>query len=189
MDGTSVSDVAVAHGMTVAQLHAMEGTDDGRRWELIDGELFVSPAPRFGHQEVIGKLYVALRDAAAPRRVPMSPVDVRVGARTVVQPDLVVYSVADSQRLGPESGAPDGVLPEIAIEVSSPSTRRLDLVHKRRLFERAGVREYWFVDRQAGVVDVYEFGVEDDLRTTAEDAPVPSRLVTLDVAVAALLAW
>lgn len=189
MDGTEVSDVAVASGMTVAELHARTDTDDGRRWELIDGELFVSPAPRPGHQEVILKLAGALRAIDDGRRVLIAPVDIQVGSRTVVQPDVVAFSPDDSDTLHPESPPPHGMVPEIAIEVSSPSTRRLDLVHKRRLYERSGVAEYWFVDREAGVVDVYAFGADDDLRTSSGDARVPSDLVELDTTVADLLAW
>lgn len=190
MDGTGVSaDVAIASGMTVAELHARTDTDDGRRWELIDGELFVSPAPRPGHQEVILKLAGALRAIDDGRRVLVAPVDIQVGPRTVVQPDVVAFSPDDSDALNPESAPPDGMAPEIAIEVSSPTTRRIDLIHKRRLYERIGVAEYWFVDREAGVVDVYVFGAVDDLRTSSGDQPIRSELVELDATVADLLAW
>lgn len=189
MDGTDVSDVAVASGMTVAELHARSDTDDGRRWELIDGELFVSPAPVPGHQEVIAKLLWLLRDIGDGRRTLGAPVDIQDGPRTVVQPDVVVFSASDAGVLDPESAPPDGMAPEIAIEVSSPSTRRIDLVHKRRLYEHMGVAEYWFVDREAEVVDVYAFGADDDLRTSSGDERVPSDLMVLDTTVEDLLAW
>jgi Uma2 family endonuclease len=201
MDGTDVAStdvvdtdttragVAVAHGMTVAELHAMEGTDDGRRWELIDGELFVSPAPNFGHQGVLRNMFLVLVRALGERRVFFAPLDIQVGPQTVVQPDVVVFTAEDEATMQPDEHVRDGLIPQIAVEVSSPSTRRLDIIHKRRLYEDSGVAEYWFVDREAEVVDVYAFGADDDLRTCAGAEQIASDLVELDVTVAELLAW
>ena len=101
----------------------------------------------------------------------------------------MVFEPQHAALLDPESASPVGLVQDIAVEVSSPSTRRLDIVHKRRLYERSGVAESWFVDREAEVVDVYAFGAEDDLRTSGGDEPVHSDLVELGVTVADLLAW
>lgn len=201
MDGTDVAStqvadaggVAVAHGMTVAELHAMEGTDDGRRRELIDGELFVSPAPRLGHQEVVLRLATALRTALPDWRVLPAPVDVWVDVTTVVQPDVVGYSPKAAATLDPMGSAEQGLVPELVIEVSSPSTRRLDLVWKRALYERLPIREYWFADLDAGVIDVLG---RDDVEGTfglprSADARslVQSSLVDLEPTVDDLLSW
>lgn len=189
MDGPIVSDVALVSGMTVAELHARTDTDDGRRWELIDGELFVTPAPVPGHQRVVVRLSSALEVQGRGLLVLVAPTDIQIDDDTVVQPDIVIFQPERATVVHPESAPPVGLVPDIAVEVSSPSTRRLDIVHKRRLYERSGVAEYWFVDREAEVVDVYAFGASDDLRTASGDERVPSDLVELDVTVAALLAW
>lgn len=178
--------VAVADGLTVEDVWAIPA--DGMRRELIDGALFVSPSPRASHQQVVGNLYRALVVAAPERRAFFAPFDVIDGDRTVVQPDLVVFSVEDSLALELDAPNDSHPAPELVIEVSSPSTWRVDVVRKRRVYERIGVAEYWFVDREAGVVDVYAFG-SDDLRTCGADEPVRSDLVQLNPTVAEVLAW
>lgn len=195
MGGTDVSDVAVAergvavaHGMTVAELHAMDGTDDGRRWELIDGKLFVSPAPVPGHQRIVVRLVTALEHHGG-LLVLVAPTDIQVDDGTIVQPDVVVFASRQAGLVQPESAPAIGLVPDIAVEVSSPSTRRLDIIHKRRLYEDNDVVEYWFVDREAEVVDVYAFGADDDLRTCSGEDRIASDLVDLDVTVTELLTW
>lgn len=187
MEEAQVHGVAVASGLTVEDVWSMP--DDGVRRELIDGELFVSPSPRASHQQVLGNLYRAVVAAAPDRRVFFAPFDVVVGISTVVQPDLVVFSVEDSETLDPDAPNDAHPPPEAVIEVSSPSTWRVDVVQKRRLYERIGVSEYWFIDREAAVVDVYVFGAPDDLRTSSGDEPIRSDLLDVDVTVAELLAW
>jgi Uma2 family endonuclease len=187
MEETNVHGVAVASGLTVEDVWAIP--DDGMRRELIDGELFVSPSPKLSHQHVLGNVYRAVVEAAGGRRVYFAPLDVVMGTRTVVQPDLVAFSTEDSADLDPDGPHAAHPVPELVIEVSSPSTWRVDVVRKRRLYERMGVAEYWFVDREAEVVDVYAFGAEDDLRTSSGDDPIRSDLVALDATVEELLAW
>ena len=186
MQERTVTDLAVASGMTVAELHAIP--DDGMRRELIDGELFVTPAPMPGHQAAAAKLHAALLPVIGERLMLFAPVDVFIDDRSCVQPDLVVYSEEQRGQLSADVAPPKGLAPEVAVEISSPSTRRIDLIHKRRLFERAGVREYWFVDRKAGIVDVYVFAT-DELRSASGEQHIPSDVLVPDVTVAALLAW
>lgn len=124
---------------------------EGMRYELIDGEaVLMAPAPTLEHQDIAGEIYHQLRQAleGAPCRVFISPVDVRLpegdeadeDIATVVQPDvLLVCDAAKIDRRGVR-GAPDWV-----VEVLSPSTAARDQIAKRRLYERAGVREYWLV--------------------------------------------
>ena len=184
MDGTDMSDVAVASGMTVDELWALP--DDGQRRELIDGELFVTPAPQPGHQVGSGRLYLALQAAAGDRLVLYAPVDLLVDDRTVVQPDLVVYDADVRRDLDPTRPIPRGTVPLVAIEISSPSTRRLDLVHKRELYERIGVPEHWFVDGDVQVVDVHDLRGGAERRTASGDERVPSRIMDLGATVASL---
>src|SRR5690625_935148 len=115
--------------------------DDGHRYELLDGLLIVSPAPRFRHQDVVANLYSVLR-AAAPTglKVLFAPFDVVLAENTVIQPDLLV---------APRDAFTDTdlpVAPLLAVEVLSPSTRGVDLLLKKERLERAGCRHYWVVD-------------------------------------------
>lgn len=122
--------------------------DDGERWELIDGVPYaMSPAPSSTHQAISGELFGQLRDylKGKPCKVYHAPLDVRLKAEeeddTVVQPDLVV--ICDRSKID-EKGCKG--TPDLAIEILSPSTARMDRVLKFQLYQRAGVREYWIVD-------------------------------------------
>lgn len=121
--------------------------DDGQRYELIDGEIFVSPSPILLHQEAVAELLVRLRAYAKQQgagKVILSPMDVRLDRDIVVQPDLVFVrkgSAADNPEEPRIVGSPD-----LLIEVLSPSNRSHDQVRKRELYARFGVPEYWIVD-------------------------------------------
>jgi Uma2 family endonuclease len=134
---------------------------DDVRYELIDGVAYLmAPAPTLAHQDVVGEVYFQLRRAleGKPCRVYVSPLDVRLPKAdeadervdTVVQPDvLVVCDPGKTDRRGLR-GAPD-----LAVEVLSPGTASHDQVRKRRVYERAGVREYWLVHPIDRVITVY----------------------------------
>lgn len=115
--------------------------DDGRRYELVDGSLIVTPAPSRRHQRVVVRLAVLL-DAACPDslEVLVAPFDVALDDHTVLQPDLLVARRADfNDRDLPRA-------PLLAVEVLSPSTRAVDLTLKRSRYEAAGCPSYWVVD-------------------------------------------
>jgi Uma2 family endonuclease len=135
--------------LTYADLESMP--DDGHRYELVDGTLIVTPAPRPMHQRVVGNLHLSLR-AGCPvdLEVFFAPVDVVLGISTVLQPDLLVARRSDlAERNLPAA-------PVLAVEVLSPSTRRIDLGTKRLAFEAAGVPSYWVVDPDEPSVTVFE---------------------------------
>ncbi|OUZ07855.1 hypothetical protein BHE97_15885 [Aeromicrobium sp. PE09-221] len=115
--------------------------DDGHRYELLDGMLVVSPAPRIVHQLVVGELHLLLRSSVPEDvQVLFAPVDVVLATDTVLQPDLLVAPKAaftERDLPGP---------PLLAIEVLSPTTRRLDLLLKKERLERAGCAFYWVID-------------------------------------------
>ncbi|GAA1591349.1 Uma2 family endonuclease [Kribbella hippodromi] len=115
--------------------------DDGRRYELVDGVLLVSPAPVPRHQIVSAAIYRALFAACPPElRVLYAPVDVVLAPDTVLEPDLLVaHRDAFSERDLPGP-------PLLAVEVLSPSTRRFDLMVKFSRLEAAGCAAYWVVD-------------------------------------------
>lgn len=115
--------------------------DDGLQYELADGMLLVTPAPRMRHQRVLGNLSEVMR-AAAPAHVEVffAPVDYRPNGRTSLQPDLLVVRREDVGELNITAPL------LLAVEVLSPSTRSKDLLLKRGLYEQAGVSSYWVVD-------------------------------------------
>ena len=130
------------------------------RYELIDGIAYLMTGPLRRHQEVLGQLYRQVADAldGHPCRPFIAPFDVRLpraneadaAVDTVVQPDLLV--VCDERKLDERGcrGAPDWVL-----EVLSPSTASHDLTVKRLAYQRAGVREIWFLHPTDRVLIVF----------------------------------
>ncbi|MFT4187809.1 MAG: Uma2 family endonuclease [Aeromicrobium sp.] len=146
-----VETLQVRGSWKVADLEALP--DDGRRYELIDGALVVSPAPRPVHQEVVVRLWQLL-DAAAPDHlaVHVAPLDVVLDDDTVAQPDVLV---------APREAFSEVNLPEaplLAVEVLSPGTAILDLNVKKARYERAGIASYWIVDPESLRLTAYELG-------------------------------
>jgi len=129
--------------------------EDLLRHELIDGEHHVSPAPALKHQRIVVNLTRILSTFVRAHRlgeILVAPVDVLFSERDVVEPDVLYVSRAHSDRLRERyvAGAPD-----LVIEVLSPSSRGMDRIKKRCLFEAHGVPEYWIVDPAAETVEVY----------------------------------
>lgn len=133
--------------------------DDVRR-ELIDGVIYdMSPAPRIGHQDLAGDIFVAIRQYLADKPcVPFfAPVDVYLfpdeddeDSTNVVQPDVIVVCDRSTIHDNGIHGAPD-----LVIEVLSPSTAHKDLGDKRDLYERAAVKEYWLLNPDTGAALVW----------------------------------
>ena len=145
---------------TVDMLDARE--DDGQRYELIDGELLVTPSPIDVHQMVVGELHALLREYLAGRGIGkqmVSPSDVRRADRTRnrVRPDVFVVRVAEGSRPPYPYDLSDLLL---AVEVSSPGSRRLDYHIKRELSQQSGVGTYWVIDAEARNVSCWT-GVSD----------------------------
>jgi Uma2 family endonuclease len=141
--------------------------EDGMRHELIDGEHYVTPAPFLRHQEIVGRLHLAIGTYLMTHpigRVFVAPLDVILSKFDVVEPDLLYVSNERAPELLKDwvRGAPD-----LVIEVGSESTRKRDETIKRALYERAGVIEYWIVDPEIDVVRIYR-RVDDRFRRPAE---------------------
>jgi Uma2 family endonuclease len=136
---------------TAAQVRELP--DDGKRYEVVDGELFVTPSPTWNHQDAVGELFVALRAycrAAGLGHAAVSPADIELDPRTLVQPDVFVVPLNEGRR--PKNWEDiRGLL--LVVEVLSPSTARADRSVKRRRFQRAGVPEYWIVDVDARLIE------------------------------------
>ncbi len=136
---------------TVADVQALP--DDGQRYEVIDGELFVTPAPSYRHQRAAIEMYVLLREYLAVERVGhglVAPADVIFSPKRGVQPDVFVTPLVDGH---PPERWEDVRRLLLAVEVLSPSTARADRVAKRRLFRDEVVPEYWVVDLDARTVE------------------------------------
>ena len=133
--------------------------DDGMRHELIDGEHYVTPSPNTKHQVVVGNLHLLIGNwlrANRIGRVMLSPFDVVFTKFDVVEPDLLYLSNDRAAQVLTAANV-QGV-PELVVEIGSPSTRKRDETIKRRLYERAGVSEYWVVDPELDVVRIYRAG-------------------------------
>lgn len=129
--------------------------EDGLRRELIGGELIVTAAPSGSHQDVVLELGSRLLAYAKEHggKAYVAPRDVLLSEEDVVQPDVVFVG---PDRIGAVEEAHVGGAPSLVVEVSSPSTRRLELLAKRDLYERYQIPEYWLVDLDAERIEVYQ---------------------------------
>ena len=129
--------------------------DDGWRYEVIGGELHMSPAPNAEHQSIVAALVHLLREFVRQHdlgRVLVAPIDVMLpDLASPVQPNVLLILKAN---LGIIRQRVEGV-PDLIIEVLSPGTARHDRYTKYHLYAEAGVREYWIIDPQAGAADIY----------------------------------
>jgi Uma2 family endonuclease len=117
---------------------------DGRRHELIEGALIVTPAPGAAHQMCVARVWALLDAAAGPEHLALlAPFDWVAGPQTLLQPDLLVARRADVAETGDKRLERP---PTLVVEVASPSTRMVDRGTKRLAFENAGVPTYWLVD-------------------------------------------
>jgi Uma2 family endonuclease len=128
--------------------------EDGNRYEVVYGELLVTPAPRLWHQQLVSRLHVALANYLEVHRagvVLTSPADISWGTDMLVQPDVFVVPVEQARML--EWSAIRDLL--LVAEVLSPSTPRHDRFAKRRRYQEARVPSYWIVDGEARQVEVW----------------------------------
>ena len=127
---------------------------EDKRYELLEGELLLVPAPMTYHQRILIKLSTRLHtfvESNGLGEVFIAPCDVVLSNHDVAQPDLLYVSNERSHIITPENiqGGPD-----LVVEVLSPSTADRDLGYKRTLYARHGVAEYWVVDPVAKTVEV-----------------------------------
>jgi Uma2 family endonuclease len=153
--------------------------DDGKRHELIDGEHYVTPSPNTKHQTVSLRLTVLIGSWLERNpigRLFHAPFDVVFSNFDVVEPDLLYLSnVRSAEALTPQHVR--GV-PELVIEITSPSTRKRDETIKRRLYERVGVSEYWVVDPDIDTARVYRREAETFARVVELSADAGDTLTT-----------
>ena len=131
---------------------------EDKRYELLDGELLMTPAPGERHQSTVALLGWKLIQFVSENRlgrVYIAPFDVVLSDTDVVQPDLLFVSNERAHIVTPANirGAPD-----LVVEILSPSTAERDRSFKRTLYAKHGVMEYWMVDAAAKTVTVLRLG-------------------------------
>ena len=129
--------------------------ENGKRHEIIDGELLMTPAPSPEHQRLLGRLYTVLEAVVRENdlgTVLFAPVDVVLSMTDIVQPDLVFITRERNNIVTKKNVV---AAPDLVVEILSESTEKTDRVHKKMLYERYGVREYWIVDPEQRSVEVY----------------------------------
>jgi Uma2 family endonuclease len=144
---------AAGRPFTVAELDRMP--DDGRRYELLNGALAVSPRPTTIHQVVAGRLYGALSSACPEDLCVVPEPAVMLGPQTEFDPDLVVV------RMDQIGGAKFTEPPLLVVEIRSPSTALIDLNRKKAAYEKFGVPSYWILNPDPPKSELTVFELRD----------------------------
>ena len=129
--------------------------EDGKRYEIIEGDLSMTPAPGPRHQAVqlrLGSLLLAYLDKHAVGRVFLSPIDLVLSMVDVVQPDLLFVGQSRSNIIAEKNIVG---IPNLIVEILSPSSTTRDQEEKPNLYQRYGLPEYWIVDPDSQTIDVY----------------------------------
>ena len=130
---------------------ARDAAPPGERWELVDGEVLVTPTPHWVHQRIVGRLFELItpyvRLHALGETFP-SPLDVELEPGIVLQPDILVVPTRELTR---RSDVVRRLL--LAVEIVSPSSARHDRVRKRAHYQRSRVPEYWIVDETSQTIE------------------------------------
>jgi Uma2 family endonuclease len=130
-------------------------TPEDERYELIEGELLMTPAPSMRHQRISGDLYSEVRAFVNENdlgNVFYAPCDVHLDNQNVVQPDILFVS---KERLNIISEKNIQGAPDLVIEIISEWSAYRDLVQKKKLYARFGVKEYWIVIPEESSVEIY----------------------------------
>ncbi len=128
---------------------------DERRFELIEGEIIEMAPPKIVHQRLLGRLYRTIDDLKPDGEVLLAPVEIYLDEYNIPQPDLVWVAASSICKIEELRlvGAPD-----LVIEILSPSTAKRDKTAKFELYEKHGSREYWMVDPDNRLIEVWKRG-------------------------------
>lgn len=153
--------------------------DNGKRYEIVDGILYMAPSPGRWHQEIVGEIFSYLRThvkLTGLGLVYMAPFDVVLAYNQTVQPDVSVILNDHRERITDNRivGAPD-----LVVEVISPGSAGYDRREKQNMYARAGVPEYWLVDPAAHTVEVLtlEYNEYSSLGVFQGKATLPTRVI------------
>jgi len=128
---------------------------EDKRYEIIDGDLFMVPSPNERHQHILSNIFYVLFGYVRKNKlgtVYCAPFDILFSEEDIVQPDIIFVSNKNKKIITKDNiqGAPD-----LLVEILSPSTSKRDIGIKKKLYARHGVREYWIVDPEREMVDVF----------------------------------
>src|ERR1700756_2966294 len=163
--------------LTVVEYRNLPET--GPRYQLIEGDLYMAPAPNRFHQDISRNLEMTLANYLSAHPIGVlydAPFDVYLTDIDVFQPDLLIV-LNENRRILTDAGA-EGA-PDLVVEILSPKTRQLDLVNKKRIYARMGVKELWIIDPEAGTVAAYRFEQDpaDPVSIWTEDETAASPLL------------
>ncbi|QWK13523.1 MAG: Uma2 family endonuclease [Aquificota bacterium] len=160
-----------------------ERLPEGSPYQLIEGELVMSPAPGYEHQETEKRFFIKLYELVEKTKkgkVFIAPFDVYLDQENAYQPDIVVLLEGSKAKISQKGieGAPD-----IVVEILSPSTAYYDLTEKKEVYERSGVKEYWIVDPKRKTFEVYANSQEGFklISKAKEKGSVKSELLGIDL--------
>jgi Uma2 family endonuclease len=128
---------------------------EGAPYQLIEGELIMTPAPNPKHQLISGNLFKSIAMYVDEKRLGVlfySPIDIYLSEDNAFQPDIVFIS-SERRHIIKDDGIHEA--PELVIEILSPSTAYYDIKKKFMVYEKSGVREYWIVDPEMNTVEIY----------------------------------
>jgi Uma2 family endonuclease len=150
--------MAARNGVRFKASDIWDAPEDHLRYEVIDGELFVTPAPGSAHQYCIGELFFILRSWVGPRNLGVLyvvSIGVELGEEDGVEPDLVFVS---RERAGIIRDRGVFGAPDLVVEVLSPSTEARDRGIKMRRYAAAGVPHYWLLNPQTRAIEPFVLG-------------------------------
>jgi Uma2 family endonuclease len=153
----------------------MELPNDGKRYQILDGELDATPAPIPRHQKISQRLellLVRILEEKGHGTVYHAPIDVILDKHNIVQPDIIFIRSERLEIIGEKNiqGAPD-----LIVEVLSPSTRRTDILVKSRIYARFGVVHYWVVDPDIDRIEFFRLEGESYKLVETVSAPGVAR--------------
>lgn len=153
---------------------------EGTLAELIDNTLYMSPAPLFEHQDILFEIASQLKNKVDKKtgRVIISPFDVYLdNTSNAVQPDITVILHANTGKLqGQFYGVPD-----LLVEILSPGNSNYDLIKKKELYERFGVKEYWIVDPETKQAQGFQLKNDKYISISDQIGKIHSLLLDLTV--------
>lgn len=172
---TAISQNVKKH-FTYADYYAIE---DDKRYEVLEGELMMVPAPSTKHQKISGRIYRIMANFVLENSLGDifdAPTDVVLADDIVVQPDILFISKERLNIIGEQAimGPPD-----VIVEILSPSSSFNDSVRKRELYQRHGVKEYWLVfpDEKAIEVLTLENSVYREFSSAKGEGKVKSKVI------------
>lgn len=148
--------MAQAESLAITAHEYMTMPDGPPYYQLIEGELLMSPSPNWRHQDIAGRIYAKILNYLEDQNIGyvfISPLDVILTELNVVQPDVLFVSSERKSIVGERciEGAPDFV-----VEILSDSTAHLDKGQKRKIYARTGVKELWIVNSELKEIAVYD---------------------------------